>query len=595
MPFPTLSACQVLLAFLLCTLLVDDSFSQPASGPAPQPVVLAARQPDTSASAEASPASAVASSPSPAHPIDLVRLESVPRGAALEIYAVNQGFAPINLVISLTKSKNTGFAPNVIGPNVSHLVQPLSRKLITMAVPLKKGRAMDFAYVRSYSFGDNLAEVQSAYRYRLPIPDGTSAVLRIFSGLPYKTNFMTTANLVELLAPIGTPVVASRSGVVFLTNDTSHSPSAASTSPLGDYILILHDDGGWAVYGWLRPGSLKVKPGDKVELNQAIAAIGPNPATLDTYLLFGVVRNLGGTVVSGIPFTFTSKAVEEINPALFTGPISPDLAIKYPPAVAREPWNPAEDVLPTPPVISNYGDEDLSPLQRQTLYRQRIVDHANAGRETVGDNSTLVFLGGVAVAMSFLAFGLSLLSNGKSSPTGARGWLWSLIHGSQPTGALSFDPSSAKPLIVGPVISDPASPRKPDDSSAPGRDPSSAETATDSEHVPSEANPDPTAAVQRLHDPGTLELIRHVSHATPLGLLSTQSIPLSALVQSAAPTDVLDFVLIRANDGSVVLVILRERNRHLTYTLAGAGIPNVVLPSDPTADQVKAAIQTALT
>lgn len=504
----------------------------------------------------------------------------------------------MNVTIDLTKAKNTGFAPNVIGPNVAHLVPPRSRKLITMAVPLKKGRPMDFAFTHRFSFGDNLAELTQDHLYRLPIPDGSTAVLRPFSALPFKTNFFSTAHAVEVLAPQGTVVVASRPGVVFFVSDSADGSPPSDPSALGNHLLVLHDDGSWSVYASLQSGSVKVAPGDRLETNQPLASIGRNPVSVDTFLVFGVVRALGGLNVGTIPFTFTSKHVEHINPTLFTGPVSPDLEIKYPPRVAEDPWHPPEYVLPTPPVITNYGDEDLSPIQRQALYRQRIIDHANAGRETVGDSGTLVFLGGVAIALSVIAFALTLLNHGKSAQTGARGWIWGLLHGSQPTGALSFDPEDAKPPILGPVVSQPTptkgtspdsgSPTDPqpgDQSAAP--DPSDPSTQAQS---PSD-DPKPN---QRLHDPVTLEIIRHVSHSTPLGLLSTHAVPASAVVASASPTEVCDFVLIRASDASVVLVVLRSENHHLAHTMSVAGVPHTVLPETPTSDQVRAAIQSAL-
>ena len=597
MTFPVLTMYRGLLALALAAQFAAALAANTPAQPSTQLAVEVEEQPEPSASAQplsaSSPASASVSAPgesSSGHP---VRIETSKRGAALELYAVNDGFAPVSVTIELTKAKNTGFSPNVIGTNASHLIPPHSRKLITMAVPLKKGRPMEFAYIHRFAFGDNLAELSQGYKYRLPIPDGTTAVLRAFSALPYKSNFFTTAHAAELLAPPGTPVVVARPGVVFLASDISQHPPSRDGGTLGNHVAVLHDDGSWAVYASLQSGSVKVKPGDRVEVSQQIAVIGRNPTSADTFLIFGVVRAVGGLTVATIPFLFTSKAVEEINPTLFAGPVSPDLRIKYPPPVSEDPWHPPETVLPTPPVITNYGDEDLTPLQRQNLYRQRVVDHANAGRETVGDSTTLVFLGGVAVALSFVAFGLSLLNSGKGANTGARGWLWSLIHGSQPTGTLSFDPSDAKPPVVGPVVAqasqeNAALAKEAQNPATLAGDPNSQESVPDDK---ARAQPAPN---QRLHDPVTLELIRHMSHSTPLGLLSTHGVPASAVVESASPTETIDFVLIRASDASVVLIVLRAENHYLAHTMALAGVPHVVLPQTPTAEQVRASVQSAL-
>jgi hypothetical protein len=52
--------------------------------------------------------------------------------------------------------------------------------------------------------------------------------------------------------------------------------------------------------------------------------------------------------------------------------------------------------------------------------------------------------------------------------------------------------------------------------------------------------------------------------------------------------------LIRASDASVVLIVLRAENHHLAHTMAVAGVPHVVLPQTPTAEQVRASVQSGL-
>lgn len=512
-------------------------------------------------------------------------MERSPRAAALELYAVNDGFAPVSLTVDLTKSKNTGFSPNVIGPHISHLIAPQSRKLITMAVPLKRGRAMEFSYSFHYTFGDNLSELKPVV-YRLPIGDGSRAVIRTFGGLPFKTNFAASTNAVELVAPQGTPVVAARAGRVFFVREVKPGAPAAP-SPVGDYVLILHDDGSWGVYGWLQPSSIKAKVGQDLKLGDVIAAVGANPDSYESFVYFGVVRNLSGTAVGSVPLRFSTAAVKELDPQTFSGPVSPDLPPKYPSAVASEPWQPSEDLLPTPPVRANYGDEDLSPLQRQSLYRQRILDHANAGRETVSDSGPLSLAIGVAVVLAVVGVGISLFSGMKTSGGGARGYLWGLIHGSPPRGINSLDfhdMSAADSLLEEPrpVHShDPAS-----DGASPSLD-GPAEIAA-------EAPSSSSRVSQRLHDPATLELIRHVASSTPVGLISTHLVPAIAVVPAAGPGEMLDFVFVRATDGTVVLVLLSDARAHLAHTLSVAGIAHAVLPPDPSTEQVQAAVRTAL-
>lgn len=564
--------------FLAAHLLFVPSRAATSDSPPDAPVNASAVE--VAASSAAPPATSVG------YPF---RVERVARVSAQELYAINDGFAPVNLIIDLTKAKNTGFAPNVIGANTSHLIPAKTRKLITMAVPLKRGRPMEFAYTSKYSFGDNLAEVEHHHVYRLPLPNGARAVIRTFGGLPFTTNFATTSHAVELVAPQGTPVVAARDGQVFAVHHHATN-EASSPSPIGDYVLVLHGDGSWAVYGWLLSSALRVSEGQMIKAGDEIGAIGSNPTSADTFLFFAAVRNLAGTKVGAVPLVFASASIPEIDPRTYTGPVSPDLAPKYPAAFASDPWNPPERLLPTPQVISDYGDEGLSPAQRQSLYRKRIVEHANAGRETVNDSRPMVIAIGAAIVLSIVGVSVSLLGAGKSTASGgARSWLWGLIHGSAPSGMMSVDlPHLTEPEPSGERIEPMLDPNE-----SPFPTGAAPETTGAAAADPQEAGP--ALPSQRLHDPATLELIRHVHQATPVGLISNHLVPAANLVPTAAPGDILDFVFVRATDATVVLVMLTaDRSTQLVHNVTVAGLACVQLPNTPSADQVKQTIQAAI-
>src|SRR5574337_721110 len=85
------------------------------------------------------------------YPIKVLR---EPKGSAVELSIANEGAAPVNVVIELTESKNTGFSPVVVGSKFPHMVLPGQTKRITTAVPLKIGREARFAYRYRFAFGN---------------------------------------------------------------------------------------------------------------------------------------------------------------------------------------------------------------------------------------------------------------------------------------------------------------------------------------------------------------------------------------------------------------------------------------------------------
>ena len=68
----------------------------------------------------------------------------------MDIVLVNDSMAPVNVIVELTQTVNTGFSPAVIGSKFPHQIGPKQSRKITTAVPLKVGKPASFGYRLRY-------------------------------------------------------------------------------------------------------------------------------------------------------------------------------------------------------------------------------------------------------------------------------------------------------------------------------------------------------------------------------------------------------------------------------------------------------------
>ena len=120
---------------------------------------------------------------------------------------------------------------------------------------------------------------------------------------------------VDIAVPVGTDIVAARSGIVFDVSSTNFrgGPDADQYADLANIVRILHDDGTFALYAHLSWNSIRVKPGDRVRAGEYIADSGNTGFSSGPHLHFAVQRNLGMRVES-IPVTFRGSGDSTISP-----------------------------------------------------------------------------------------------------------------------------------------------------------------------------------------------------------------------------------------------------------------------------------------
>lgn len=74
----------------------------------------------------------------------------------------------------------------------------------------------------------------------------------------------------------------------------------------GNYVVLDLGDGRYALYAHLQPGSIRVKPGDRVRRGQLLALVGNSGNSTEPHLHFQVSNGVEPMAGEGLPFVFDS-------------------------------------------------------------------------------------------------------------------------------------------------------------------------------------------------------------------------------------------------------------------------------------------------
>jgi murein DD-endopeptidase MepM/ murein hydrolase activator NlpD len=119
---------------------------------------------------------------------------------------------------------------------------------------------------------------------------------------------------VDIVMPIGTPVLAARAGKVIDMEDDFHGAGQQDRYlARSNQIRILHSDGTMAVYAHLQPNSLKVRKGAMVGTGQWIANSGNTGFSSGPHLHFVIQLN-AGMALESMPFRFYAPNGNTVTP-----------------------------------------------------------------------------------------------------------------------------------------------------------------------------------------------------------------------------------------------------------------------------------------
>lgn len=155
----------------------------------------------------------------------------------------------------------------------------------------------------------------------------------------------------------------------------------------GNYVVVELTKGLYAFYAHLRPGSLKVKVGEKVAEGQNLAQIGNSGQSKLPHLHFHIVDKPAYFAGNGIPYTFTefwlrpSELVDNGTQKLFKFTETPDGLKRYNNQALLE------------NAVVKFNDEGRYNKERQSAFSNEDDDDYDNGRATVkgipGKNSNM--------------------------------------------------------------------------------------------------------------------------------------------------------------------------------------------------------------
>ena len=139
--------------------------------------------------------------------------------------------------------------------------------------------------------------------YILPYPVGES--YRLMQGYCYSEGGHRNQLAYDFETPVGTPVIAARSGLVMKVHGDLPDEGKQPESGQHNHVMIKHDDGTVAFYAHLKQNSILVKVGDHVSQGQPIAASGNSGNTQGLpHLHFGVYQDWPAKEGFDVPVNF---------------------------------------------------------------------------------------------------------------------------------------------------------------------------------------------------------------------------------------------------------------------------------------------------
>ena len=235
-------------------------------------------------------------------------------GDSLEFRVDNRYYAPVEVWLEFSLLEGVEY-PHPDDP--LRWVVPARSEQVVLDLPRRaENTTPDTRYRWEFLPGDPGATPDSSVTYRAPFASGTRHT--ITQAYPELTTHGTPDGrfAVDFAMPVGTDVVAARDGVVFEVSGRNYAggPDLQRFGQFANYVRVLHDDGTFAVYAHLNRSTIRVKPGDRVQVGDYLADSGNTGFTTGPHLHFVVQRNTGKRIES-IDVAFSGPSGSVVEPA----------------------------------------------------------------------------------------------------------------------------------------------------------------------------------------------------------------------------------------------------------------------------------------
>jgi len=247
----------------------------------------------------------------PADPKPIVSMRKLGSEREPEYSFINNIWGPVELELQIHDADNVTAEPAL--PARLVLAGQTEQRLLKIKA-MDPSRGFSFRLAYQPMIGPPLDQLPADTNYYPPFPLGLE--FPISQGFDDDTTHKEPPNqyAVDIVMPIGTPILAARAGRVMDMEDNFHGAAQKEHYlARANQIRILHEDGTMAVYAHLQPNSLQVRQGVQVSAGQWIANSGNTGYSNGPHLHFVIQLNAGMSLES-VPFRFKTPAGGTMTP-----------------------------------------------------------------------------------------------------------------------------------------------------------------------------------------------------------------------------------------------------------------------------------------
>jgi len=239
----------------------------------------------------------------PADPKPMVSMRKLGTDREPVYSFINNYWGPVELELKLVDAVNV--TPEPALPARMVLPAQTEQRLLKIT-PTEPGKGFSFRLSYEQMIGPPLDNLPAEFDYYPPFP--LDLQFPISQGFDNDITHSKPPNqyAIDIVMPVGTPVLAARGGVVMDMEDDFHGAAQEERYlARSNQVRILHADGTMSVYAHLQANSLRVRKGASVQLGQWIANSGNTGYSSGPHLHFVVQLNAGMSLQS-MPFRFVT-------------------------------------------------------------------------------------------------------------------------------------------------------------------------------------------------------------------------------------------------------------------------------------------------